>query len=68
MEVVFLEQFNRVRLCTDRFILEGAKFGDLGYIIECYSDGCFEVEFSDPTTGVSFAQIVVEKRDIELAE
>jgi hypothetical protein len=39
----------------------------LGYIIEVYGDGNYEVEFSDPATGTSLAQVVVNGSEIVLA-
>lgn len=63
-----MKQYSRVRLVTDRFKEEGVKKGNIGYIIEKYDDGNYEVEFSDGTTGITIAQIVVKDNDIELAE
>ncbi len=59
-----LQLYNRVRLSTNRFANEGAKKGDLGYIIEIYDDGSCEVEFSD-SNGISYAQIVANPDELE---
>lgn len=40
------------------------KTGDIGYVIEDYQDGNFEVEFSTPD-GISFAQEVISERFLE---
>lgn len=55
----------RVVLVTDAFESEGARRGMLGYIVEHYPDGKYEVEFSDSKTGITLAQVVVEKTQIE---
>lgn len=60
--------YDRVRLLTDKFSGEGAKKGDIGYIIEMYDDRNCEVEFSDSKTGITYAQLVVEQKDLENAE
>lgn len=62
--MVFRE-YCRVRLITDRFADEGARKGLIGYIIELYPDGNYEVEFSEPTSGVTSNQLVVSQDDIE---
>jgi hypothetical protein len=36
----------------------------IGYIIEAYEDGHYEVEFSDRKTGVTLAQVVVGETEI----
>ena len=59
--------YTRVMLRTDRFAVEGAKRGDIGWIIEVYSDDAYEVEFSD-AKGISYAQILVAREDIEVPE
>lgn len=38
----------------------------LGYVIESYADGKYEVEFSD-ANGITIAQIVVGEEDLILA-
>lgn len=48
---------------TDRFQHEGVSKDMLGYIIEVYPDGNYEVEFSN-TSGISFAQIVASEEDL----
>jgi len=39
----------------------------MGYVIEVYPDGNYEVEFSDPNSGVSIAQIVASEAELEAA-
>ncbi len=57
------ENYSRVRLITDRFRSEGAAAGMLGYIIETYPNGDYEVEFS-ASDGTTIAQIVVGESDV----
>ena len=59
-----LKQYERVRLRTDRFVSDGAKKGDVGFVIEIYPDGNVEVEFSN-ADGVSYAQLVATPEDLE---
>jgi hypothetical protein len=61
-----MNKYDRVRLCSNSYNDEGAKFGDIGYIIECYDDGMVEVEFSHPENGITFAQIVVSRNELEV--
>lgn len=62
-----IEQYSRVKVVTSRFESEGAPIGSLGYVIECYSDGAFEVEVSN-SQGVTIAQFVARDGDLELDE
>lgn len=62
-----LENYTRVRLETDSYKAEGASRGDLGYIIEVYPGGHYEVEFSRPD-GTTFAQITAKECDIQQDE
>ncbi|MFT3697089.1 MAG: DUF4926 domain-containing protein [Kofleriaceae bacterium] len=59
-----LAPYTTVKLATDRFVAEGAQRGMVGAIIEVYADGHYEVEFSDPVTGVTIAQIVAEEAEL----
>jgi hypothetical protein len=59
------KKYTRVRLLSDRFRQDGARAGDIGYIIEVYPGSEYEVEFSGEG-GVTAAQIVVKGE--ELAE
>ena len=67
VSVETLTTYTRVRLLTDRYRAEGTTAGDVGYIIEIYPDGAYEVEFSD-RQGISYAQIVVNGDEIETCE
>ena len=62
-----LPDYCRVKLKTNRFEKEGIVSGAIGYVIENYNDGNYEVEFSNKE-GVSIAQIVVPESDLDLAE
>ena len=46
---------------------EGLRCGDIGYVIEDYCDGNYEVEFSNPD-GTTRVQAVLAGSDLELAE
>ena len=63
-----LQQYSMVRLCSNRFFDEGVKEGDTGYIIEVYSGGHYEVEFSNPKTGCTIALIVAHEEELEPIE
>ncbi len=54
-------------LVTDKHEVDGGRRGMVGYIIEVYEDGNYEIEFSDPASGVTVAQLVASDRDIVLA-
>ena len=60
-----IPQYSRVQLTTDRFQGEGAPSGMIGYVIECYADGNYEVEFSDEK-GITIAQVVAARDDIRI--
>lgn len=62
-----LENYTRVRLQTDKYQVEGASRGTLGYIIEVYPPDAYEVEFSDQE-GVTFAQIVAHGDELQSDE
>lgn len=61
-----LKQYSRVKLSSDRYADEGARRGMLGYIIEVYKGGHYEVEFSD-ANGTTVAQIVADEGELTLA-
>lgn len=54
-----LPEYSRVRVVTDKYAKDGVPEGTTGYVIEVYDDGSYEVEFSDPETGSTFAQLVI---------
>ena len=59
-----LPAYTRVRLVSDRNAHRGAPQGMLGYVIEVYGNGQYEVEFSDPATGRTVTQVVVASEDV----
>jgi len=61
------ELYQRVTIVTDRFAAECAPRGSVGYIIECYQDGAYEVEVSNSETGETVAQFVATNTDLEAA-
>jgi Domain of unknown function (DUF4926) len=62
-----IPNYSEVVLVTDKYASEGALKGMIGYVIETYEDGCYEVEFSDSTTGVTLALLSVTPEDIRLS-
>lgn len=61
-----LPLYSCVKLTTDRFALEGARAGMIGYVIEDRGHGKYEVEFSDSRDGTTIAQIVTDESDLTL--
>ncbi|GEM_PF-865062 len=62
-----LNNYSRIRLLTPNYESEGVPLGSIGYLIETYSDGAYEVEFSAPD-GTTIAQLVLNEAEIQLAE
>lgn len=62
-----MKPYQRVRLLTDKYIKEGIKKGDIGYVLEDYDGENFEVEFSDKN-GNTIALFSFHKQDLELVE
>jgi len=62
-----LKPYDRVRIVTDRFRDEGVPSGAIGYIIEAWEEGVFEVEVSRED-GTTIAQFVAKGHELELAE
>lgn len=60
------EQFQRVRMVNDKYEKESVRKDALGYIIEIYSDGNLELEFSNEA-GETIATIVASPDDVEPA-
>jgi hypothetical protein len=61
-----IPQYSRVKLTTNKYDKEGGQTGMLGYVIESYPDGKYEVEFSN-ASGITIAQIVVGEEDLIMA-
>lgn len=59
--------YERVRVVSDRFAGENAPAGTLGYIIDEYDDGAYEIEVSNPATGETIAQFAARADDLEPA-
>jgi hypothetical protein len=59
-----LKNYSQVRIITDRFEHEGVKKGTIGFVIEIYEDGEYEVEISD-SKGITLAQITTQECEIE---
>lgn len=61
-----IPNYSRVQLITDQDEHEGARRGMIGYVIECYTDDKYEVEFSD-SNGITIATIAAREEDLVLA-
>lgn len=59
--------YNRVRYVGATNTQERINSGDIGYVIDDYGDGNYEIEFSAPD-GTTRAQLVIAGSDLELAE
>lgn len=62
-----LENYSRVRLLTNIYREEGARQGDVGYIVEVHNPDAYEVEFSN-MNGITFAQIVARRDELQVDE
>lgn len=62
-----IPNYTRVRLLSDKYQAEGVHSGQIGYIIEVYDPEVYEVEFSDHE-GITIAQIVIPREELEIAE
>jgi len=58
--------YDKIYLLNNNYINECVKKGSIGYIIEVYNDGAYEVEFSNSITGETIAQLVLNENEIEL--
>ncbi len=64
-----MEQFQKVRLLTDKYFEKnGIRKGDLGFTLEDYNDGNFEVEFSNSTNGYTKALFAIPGNELEVVE
>lgn len=59
--------YSEVRLLTDVYQSDGLSKGAIGYIIEVWEEGVYEVEFSNPD-GTTIALLALPESDIELSE
>jgi len=57
--------YSKVRLNTDKYREEGAELGMIGFVIESYKDGNYEVEFSDEK-GVTISQLVLSEEEVDV--
>lgn len=60
-----IKQYSRVKLVTNKYEKEGGRIGMIGYVIESYPDGKYEVEFSG-ANGITIAQFVADEEDLIL--
>jgi hypothetical protein len=58
------KNYSRVCLLSNRY--ENVPKGSIGYIIETYDDGAYEVEFSDPN-GITTGLLALKESEIQLA-
>lgn len=62
-----LENYTRIKLLTDRYQDHGVPKGSIGYIIEIYDTGDYELEFSRED-GTTLALFAAKPHDVEAAE
>ncbi|NMM92564.1 hypothetical protein B2J88_51505 [Rhodococcus sp. SRB_17] len=60
-----LKIYDSVRITTDRYSDQGAPEGSVGYIIDIFAEDAYNVEFSDPATGVTVAWIIAHPDELE---
>ena len=59
-----IENYSQVRLLTDRYQEYGVSKGAIGYVIETYETGDYEIEFSRED-GSTIAQFAVSPNEVE---
>ena len=59
--------YQRVRIISDKYLNEGGRIGDIGYVIEVLEQGVMEVEFSN-AFGETLRTLVVDECDLEVAQ
>lgn len=62
-----IAMFDRVKYLGREVIDEKIKSGDIGYVIEIYDDGNFEVEFSN-LDGTTRGTVVLAEHKLEVAQ
>lgn len=62
-----IAMFDRVRYLGREIVDEKIKSGDIGYVIEIYDDGNFEVEFSN-ADGTTRGVVVLAEHELEVAK
>lgn len=60
-----IPNYSRVKLVSNKYEKEGARIGMIGYVIECYDTGEYEVDFSNDK-GVKIGQMAVSEQDLVL--
>lgn len=58
-----IPNYSKVKLVTNCYVQKGVGIGSIGYVIEIYPDGNYEVEFSDKD-GITIAQLVLGSNEI----
>lgn len=62
-----MKEYDKIKMINDKYISDGIKKGDEGYILEIYDDYFCEVEFSEKD-GTTYALQAVNKADFILAK
>ena len=63
-----MKVYDKIRITSQGYEFEKVYPGMIGYILEKYSDGRYEVEFSDKITGETIALLVLKDSDMAKAE
>lgn len=62
-----IENYSRVRLISDKYQDDGASVGAVGYVVEVFENGDYEVEFSK-LDGTTYAQITAHREDLAVVD
>lgn len=63
-----MKVYDKIRITSSDYEFEKVYPGMIGYILEKYSDGRYELEFSDKITGETIALLVFKDSDMAKAE
>lgn len=59
-----MKVYDKIKITSSDHEFEKVYPGMIGYILEEYSDGRYEVEFSDEITGETIAFLVLKESDM----
>lgn len=62
-----MKQFDKVMVLNNKYINDGVNMGDIGFIIDIFSDSAYDVEFSLPD-GTTYALCIINPDDLKKVE
>lgn len=62
-----MKEYDKIKMVNDKYISDGIKAGDEGYILEIYDDHFCEVEFSEKD-GTTYALQAIDKADFMVVQ